>query len=129
VIAVDTNIVVRLIVRDDAKQLARAQTLMDENEMFVSLSVLLECEWVLRSRYQMKRNEVNGALLSFIRLAHVCIADRDGLKWALGRHATGADFADMIHLIDANTAEGFATFDTDLAKEAGPEAPMPIVLI
>jgi len=50
-IAVDTNVLVRFLVRDDAKQAARAAALIQANEIWVCKTVLLETEWVLRSLY------------------------------------------------------------------------------
>jgi predicted nucleic-acid-binding protein len=129
VISIDTNVVIRLIVRDDMTQFRKAQIFLDTNQVFVGFCVLMECEWVLRSQYQMQRLEVNAALGAFIRLGPVHVADREGLNWAIERHADGADFADMLHLLDAGSSEGFATFDGSLQKNAGTETPLQVILI
>ncbi len=50
-LAVDTNIVLRYLVKDDAAQSARARDIVESAPIFVSLTVVLECEWVLRSLY------------------------------------------------------------------------------
>jgi predicted nucleic-acid-binding protein len=55
-LGIDTNVVVRLVVADDAEQTRRARKLIDQalardESVLVSLLVLLESEWVLRSRY------------------------------------------------------------------------------
>ncbi len=54
-LGIDTNVVIRLVISDDAEQTRRArklveQTLSDDEPVLVSLPVLLESEWVLRSR-------------------------------------------------------------------------------
>jgi predicted nucleic-acid-binding protein len=49
--AVDTNIVVRYLVNDSAAQAARARRLVEREDIFVPLTVLLETEWVLRGVY------------------------------------------------------------------------------
>ncbi len=48
-ISVDTNILVRYVTRDDPVQERQARRLVEANDIHVSLSVLLETEWVLRS--------------------------------------------------------------------------------
>ena len=60
-LGIDTNVVVRLIVADDAEQTRRArklivQALGRDESVLVSLLVLLESEWVLRSRYGFSRD-------------------------------------------------------------------------
>ena len=63
-IAVDTNVLVRFLVRDDAKQAARAAALIQANEIWVCKTVLLETEWVLRSLYGFSPESLAGALRS-----------------------------------------------------------------
>jgi predicted nucleic acid-binding protein len=50
-LAIETNLIVRYLVGDDAGQAARARRLIDNNDVFVCTTVLLETEWVLRSVY------------------------------------------------------------------------------
>ena len=55
--SIDTNVLVRLLAADDAKQAAQARALMHSatqvgESLFVPLTVVLELEWVLRSRYE-----------------------------------------------------------------------------
>ena len=62
-LGLDTNMVVRFLVRDDERQFARARRLIkseagDAEEVFVSLMALLETEWVLRSRYGLPKEEI-----------------------------------------------------------------------
>ena len=49
--AIDTNVLVRALVRDDTTQSARAEALLSEHRIFIPVTVMLELEWVLRSRY------------------------------------------------------------------------------
>ena len=51
-IAVDTNIMIRLAMRDDESQFQTAMALLAEHQFFISQTVQLEMEWVLRSRYK-----------------------------------------------------------------------------
>lgn len=50
-IAIDANIVVRYLTGDHSVQLAKAHALIDAETVFVSVTVMLESEWVLRSAY------------------------------------------------------------------------------
>ena len=127
--AIDTNVVIRLIVNDDELQFALAKRVLDQGQIFVSFGVLMECAWVLRSQYGFKRNEVNIALSDFSNLDEVNVTNREGLEWALERHSEGADFADMLHLLDAAEADSFVTFDKNMARDAGEDSPMIIEII
>jgi predicted nucleic-acid-binding protein len=61
-IAVDTNVLVRFLVRDDAEQASRADSLIRSEEIWISKTVLLETEWVLRSLYAFRPDSVARAL-------------------------------------------------------------------
>jgi predicted nucleic-acid-binding protein len=128
-LAVDTNIVVRLIVGDDPAQLAAARALLDEHQFFVPLTVLLETEWVLRSRYLYSRGSVVQALKGFSLLEGVALQHGKLSEWAIERHGEGADFADVVHLVASGEAEALATFDDGVAKGAGAKPPLPILTL
>jgi predicted nucleic-acid-binding protein len=53
-ISVDTNIIVRLLTGDDQSQFQRAKALFAKDNIFITTSVVLECEWVLRYAYNLK---------------------------------------------------------------------------
>ncbi|MCJ7797317.1 MAG: PIN domain-containing protein, partial [Thermoleophilia bacterium] len=61
-IAVDTTVLVRLLVRDDDVQAGRAAALFEQNEIFVCKTVLLETEWVLRFSYGLDGATILAAL-------------------------------------------------------------------
>ena len=84
-LAVDTNIVVRYLVKDDDAQSARAREVVGSGAIFVPLTVVLECEWVLRSLYGFSRPETIGALEAFCGTPDVSVGDAD---------APGADVED-----------------------------------
>lgn len=128
-IAIDTSVLIRLITLDNAEQAAKAQKLMMSGSVFISLIVLLETEWVLRSSHGYSRTEVATALLALFSLPEVVIEQDCLAEWALNRHAAGADLGDMLLLISARETSGFATFDRRLAKRAGPTPPVPVELI
>jgi predicted nucleic-acid-binding protein len=124
--AIDTNVVLRLITGDDERQTALALALLETQPVLVTLSVVMEVEWVLRSAYRWSRAEIANAMAAFAALDHVEFEERAGIDWAVARMRDGADFADMIHAVSASSTDAFATFDRKLAASAGPEAPVRI---
>jgi predicted nucleic-acid-binding protein len=124
-ISIDTNILLRLIMQDDPDQLAAARRLRAEG-LFVSHGVIIEGEWVLRSHYRQSRGEVNAALRDFLSVPGVAADRSDLLFWALDRHAEGADWADMLHIIASQGRQAFATFDRSIASAAGEASPVQV---
>jgi len=123
--AVDTNILARLILRDDPHQAAIAIDMM-RHPVWVSLSVWTELGWLLFKRLKLDREAVADALSTVLIMANIRVADPAGLAWAIARFRDGADWADMIHLIAAQgAADSFATFDAGIARQAI-DAPLPI---
>jgi predicted nucleic-acid-binding protein len=120
VIALDTNVVVRIITRDDERQAQQARRLLAAAQVYLSTSVLIECEWVLRSSYRYAADQVATALLSMCRLPNVTLERPELIRRALQAQVEGSDFADAVHLLtaDADGASEFATFDKSLRKRA-----------
>jgi predicted nucleic-acid-binding protein len=123
--AVDANVLLRLVTGDDPAQATRAAELVAADGMVLSLSVLMESEWVLRSYYRWDRAEVATAMTALRDLDGVHIADDDHFAWIVDRYRAGADFADMVHIVAGRTADMFATFDRGVARHAT-NAPVPI---
>ena len=108
--AVDTNIVVRCLTGDHTEQAARAQAVIDAGNIFVSTTILLESEWVLRSVYGFAGKEV-AALRAFAGLPDVSVESPVLLAEALDHAEKGMDFADALHLGAASGCEAMLTFD------------------
>jgi predicted nucleic-acid-binding protein len=125
-IAVDTNVVVRLLVADDAAQARRAIALFGRGAVFIPVTVLLETEWVLRGAYELERTQISRLLHLLLGLPGVEVAEPEAVMRALQRHAEGLDFADALHLALAGDVESFATFDRQLLR-AGKVGGVPIV--
>lgn len=123
--ALDTNILIRLITRDDAKQATVAAREAESGEILLLHTVLIEVEWVLRASYKWPRRQIHDALAALIRVENVIADDPAMLDWALSRYAAGADFADMIHLSMAHDAKEFVTFDQRLGQAMG-DLPVPV---
>ena len=124
-IAVDTNVLVRLLVRDDEAQFALAQRLVDEasaaeEPVLIVLGVLLEAEWVLRSRYRLDKTAISSAFAQLLESSDVEFEHEPTVEEALylwGLYP-GADFADC--LLNARAAHlgraRFVTFDVGAAR-------------
>jgi predicted nucleic-acid-binding protein len=87
-LGVDTNVVVRLVVTDDADQTGRARKLVEqalsrEEPVLVSLLVLLECEWLLRSRYKFSRVELLSIFRALLEAREPSFEDERALEEAL----------------------------------------------
>jgi predicted nucleic-acid-binding protein len=118
VIALDTNVVVRLLVNDDPVQTHRARKLLEAHTALVLPTVLLETEWVLRGAYGIDRPAVAGSMRKLLGLPNIAPGNADAIAQALDWFEAGLDFADALHLALATEAERFVTFDTRLAKRA-----------
>ena len=116
--AVDTNVLVRALVRDDPAQSARAEALLSRHEIFIPVTVMLELEWVLRSRYAYAPKLVAQALEKIAALGNVVLGERVAVLAAAARVAEGWDFADALHHALSEGCDDFATLDADLARRA-----------
>ena len=117
-IALDTSVVVRVLTADDPAQLQVARRAMESDALFLSKTVLLETEWVLRYSYGIARGEVGDALRKLIRYRRMEVEDLPAVIAALSWHAEGLDFADALHLSSSKSADRLATFDRELAATA-----------
>jgi predicted nucleic-acid-binding protein len=116
--AIDTNVIVRLMVQDDIEQFERAQRLIASEAVFVQMTVLLETEWVLRKTYTNTSLDITSALRTFLRLETVHVVDAAIVHQALDAYENGMDFADALHLAQAAGSKKFATFDKKIASKA-----------
>jgi predicted nucleic-acid-binding protein len=129
--ALDTNVLARFFVddADDAqaeRQRPAAVAALAERS-FVSVTVLLELEWVMRGFYGLPSKDISRVLRALAGLEHVTLEDRGSVLAALDAFDKGLDFADALHLARSSRASGFATFDRRLAKRAKGLALMPPV--
>ena len=97
VIAIDTNIIVRIVTDDDPRQTIRARRLLGEAQVFVATTVLLEAEWVLRKMYGVPPSDVPDVLEAFIALPGVHLEHPGRVVRALQAARAGQDLADAFH--------------------------------
>jgi predicted nucleic-acid-binding protein len=116
--AVDTNVVVRLLTEDDVKQAAAAKSLLAAEPIWISKTVLLETEWVLRSAYGFSEGTVRDALGKLLGLKNVHAEDESAVAAALALTGHGIEFADALHLSSRPPGAGFVSFDQSFVRSA-----------
>jgi predicted nucleic-acid-binding protein len=125
-IGLDTNVLVRYIMQDDAKQSPKVAKLLEsltvEDPGFVSLVSMVELGWVLSSAYDLERDQVAHALELLLRTKTLVVDRADEVMKALRVFKTSsADFADC--LIERTAASAGCsrtmTFDVGASKAAG----------
>ena len=116
--AIDTNVVVRLLIDDDRRQASAAHELIAKHEVFVPVTVVLETEWVMRSGYAFAPAQIAAGLRRLGGLPSVNVEDPGEVAQALDWLEQGMDFADALHLARATRCDAFVTFDRKFAKRA-----------
>lgn len=125
----DTNVLVRWLVEDDDRQTLRAQKLFEaarssQAPLFVPVTVMLELEWVLRSRYQFDKATVLGAFNALLETRELEFQDEAALERAMHLYRSGlAEFADCVHagICAAAGRAPMWTFDERAARLPGVE--------
>jgi predicted nucleic acid-binding protein len=126
--AIDTNVVVRFLTRDDEAQWRTAHDLIEGEEVMLGVTVLLEAAWVLRSRYGYDRARVYEALERFVGLPSVRLEHERRVAMAFSLVAQGLDLADALHLAMADECDALLTFDQRLARIARTYKPPAVAL-
>ena len=122
--ALDTNILVRLLVRDDAEQVGKAMAFIAKGG-WVSSVALVETVWVLESVYEKSKGEIADSLALLLGDSRLTFHDADAASAALDQYRVhrALDFADCLILEFARKAAHLplGTFDRALAKLPGAE--------
>ena len=112
-ITVDTNMLVRAVVRDDEKQARTASKLLKEADLIaVSLPCLCEFVWVLHRVYNFGQQDVSAALEALLNASNVAV-NRPAVDAGLAALNEGGDFADGLIAYEGNRlgSETFVSFD------------------
>lgn len=117
-IALDTNVLVRIFTRDDPAQAEIAAEVLRREACWVPKTVLLETEWVLRYTYELAPEAIREAFSRLLGFRGIEVEDRAAVLRALGWYRQGLDFADALHLASSSDAERFVTFDRPLSSRA-----------
>jgi len=122
--SLDTNVLVRWLVADDPSQTALVRALLesgrrDGTPFFVPSTVLLELEWVLRSRYGLEKPVMLLTLSALLETQEIEIQCEPALERALHLYRQSrAEFADCLHAGLCATAgqAPMLTFDAKAAR-------------
>ncbi len=117
-IAIDTNIVVRFLTRDDLKQYNASRKLFTGEEVYIPDTVILETEWVLRFAYDFEPAAICNALRKLFGLPNVRLSNGFAIAQAINWHEAGLDFADAFHLALSQHLSSLKTFDEQFIKKS-----------
>ena len=117
-IAIDTNLLLRLVLDDDPVQQARVNALFKTGKLITApATVLLELVSVLESRGFSAANIVQG-VTALLDIPNFKPEHEPAIREALHGYQSGMDFADALHLALSATHEKFLTFDKDFMRKA-----------
>lgn len=116
--AIDTNVLVRLLVGDHATQAEASRKLFATEEIFIPDTVLLETEWVLRAAFGLAPADICTAFRRVCGLRNVTVSDGRLVAQVIDWHEAGFDFSDAFHLALSRDREVLKTFDAGLIRNA-----------
>jgi predicted nucleic-acid-binding protein len=116
--AIDTNLVIRLLLNDDPVQSAKVKALLGAGDVVISPTVLLETLWVLESRYGASDDVLLDTVAALARLSAVTIGRPEQCAEFFRLWRGGLDPQDAAHLAFVDEVDAFVTFDRDLVKRA-----------
>ena len=122
--ALDTNVLARLLTRDDAAQVKKAESFVKQGA-WVSTLVLTECIWVLEAAYGLKKVQIITVVEMLLNHANLVLQDVDMIEEALDayRNSKKVGFSDHLILATAHKAghKPLGSFDRALARLEGVE--------
>ena len=127
-IALDTNLLARLLLQDDKAQHARVKALLAGRQLFTApVTVFLELVWVLEAN-DCTLVDIQKGLTLLLGLPNFKPVQADFVRAALAHYAQGMDFADALHVTLSGADEAFMTFDKALVRRAAKFAVSPQVM-
>jgi predicted nucleic-acid-binding protein len=128
--SVDTNVLVRLVAQDDQIQAQAVDRLFARHArksemLMVPITVVLELEWVLRSRLSQTKAQVLETIEALLTVVELSFEAEDAVEQALLDYRDGnADFGECLHLALARKGRAlpFYTFDKKATKASGAKA-------
>ncbi|MDR2244494.1 MAG: type II toxin-antitoxin system VapC family toxin [Burkholderiales bacterium] len=116
-VAVDTNVLVRLATGDHAREYRAVVESLNARSWQVFPTVVLETEWVLRSRYGYTPEQFADFVEWMDAHGRIALAQAEIVRVAVACHREGMDFADALHMAQTE-GEPFLTLDKDLQRKA-----------
>jgi len=126
-IAIDTNLLVRILTNDDPIQARRAAKILQSDDIFIPKTVILETQWVLHYAYAINKADIISGFQKLLGLPNIYPEDSETIAQAISRYQQGLDFADSLHLASSSGSDKFATFDAAFQKKARKVSSLQIV--
>ena len=127
-IALDTNVLIRYLTRDNPEQAEAARALLQglttDNPGFICREVVIEVVWVLERSYRFSRERIANIVVELVATDTLVIEDDNDVAQAAAAYRQGsADFSDLMILSAANRvgAQPLYTFDRRFARLDGTE--------
>ncbi|SEH06643.1 type II toxin-antitoxin system VapC family toxin [Candidatus Venteria ishoeyi] len=117
-ISIDTNIIIRFLTQDDLEQYKIAFSIFNSNDIFISDTVILETEWVLRYAYEFSPLDICNALEKLFGLLNIHLSNPTHVAQAIDWHRKGLDFSDALHLSQCQQYSKLLTFDKKFSSKA-----------
>ena len=131
--SLDTSVLARFFIDDSedpqaAKQRPSAIRAMSDRS-FISVTVVLEFEWVMRGFYKMSRAEITRVFNALVGIAHIAVEDRAAVLTAIDAYHHGLDFSDALHHAKSVRCAALLSFDRAFAKRAKVQNLLPPVVL
>jgi predicted nucleic-acid-binding protein len=132
-IAIDSNIFIRLLVSDaaedvDARMAAAGRALLQDGGVYVPVTVSVESYWFMRRRLKLRRDDVAGRYRDALATDAFAFEQAERVVEALEAASHGIEFDDALHALATPSDLRFATFDQDLARR-WPKLDSPVAVI
>lgn len=128
-IALDTSVLARFLLKDDAAQFKQARELLSRADVYTAPpTVMLELVWVLESS-DCTRDDVLQGLRALLGLANFKPKSFEALCHAIKWYEAGMDFGDALHLALSEGDEAFVSFDKAFGKIAAQHDTAPAVQV
>ena len=128
-VVIDTNLLLRYLLNDNAGQAKRAQRLLESSsQVTVTPTIVLELVWVLECS-DCSRAEIAAALRHVLGMPNMRVANEAALYRTVQWFEQGMDFADALHLGLSPATATMATFDRDFVTRARRIEALPVVVL
>jgi predicted nucleic-acid-binding protein len=117
-IGIDTNIVLRYLLKDDPALSRRGLQIIARNDCFVARVALAKVVYTLESYYRSSRADIGRALDALLSVQRVAVEDRAVTERAVSWYKAGMDFGDAMIAASSHGSASVATFDRDFARLA-----------
>jgi predicted nucleic-acid-binding protein len=128
-IAIDTNLLVRILTNDDPIQARRAAKILQSDDVFIPKTVILETQWVLHYAYAINKADIISGFQKLLGLPNVYPENSETVTQAISWYEQGLDFADALHLASSRGSDKFATFDAAFERKARKVSSLQIIKV